>query len=157
ARGAVLLAQAFAEGAAAPARDADPTRWSRKIIWGNQLISGGVLKPDSPFWRADVLWGTPPSRGDNLLSGALPARADAVWAGVGADGCEDGIWESPGEPVNVVWGARCGGADCAGVIQAAGCADGDAACGPPWTAALSGSLSGVLSQSCDASAACGDE
>jgi serine protease AprX len=154
ARGAVLLAQAFAEGAAAPPKDADPTRWSHQIIWGNQRMTGSVLKPDSTFWRADVMWGMPTTnRGDNVVLGALGEFDDADWdAACLGDDCA-AFWGGRVDAANVVWGSACGGADCVGVIWAAGCAGADASCSQPWTGlgAGSGSLSGVIGQSCDSS------
>jgi serine protease AprX len=101
ARGAVELAARLGGRADAAADSSDPTAWSRHIIWGNQRLGGGILRPGAGAWGLDVAWGAA-GNGDRV-----------AWAAAGAD--------------NVVWGAACGGADCAGVVwtgrcDAAGCA-----------------------------------
>ena len=106
ARGAVEAARAAASGTALEAHT-DPTPWSGQIFWGNRRLSGTALLalPSAGAWAASVMWGAP-----NVL-GALGEAA-------GTD--------------NIVWGAACGGADCApSAAPAAGwggtCAQ---ACGP---------------------------
>lgn len=81
-----------AAGAVALARAfADPTAprpssssWGGRVIWGNQLMRGGHLPSDAPEWSTSIEWGAQP----------------VEWHG----------WTE--EPSNVVWGSRCGGADC---------------------------------------------
>jgi subtilase family protein len=119
ARGGVELARSFAGLPATP----DPTQpaWSGRLIWGNQMIGGGVLTPDASAWSTEVLWG----------AGAVPGGANIVWGDIcsaahcdpGAEGwsawetacadaqCADYIWGT-GSSSNVVWGPRCGGANC---------------------------------------------
>lgn len=85
ARGAVELAQKLASGT--PELDshvpqADPTPWSRHVIWGNRLVGGDALGAGA--WAADVTWG----------AGAVDTPSGAP------------------DPVNLVWGMTCGGADC---------------------------------------------
>ena len=95
ARGAVEAAKAAAMGASLDT-PADPTRWSRQIIWGNQRLSGSESDlrwlASSGAWRGDVLWGA---------ASVLEAAGDAV----------------AGD--NVVWGAACGGTDCGNVVWTA--------------------------------------
>jgi serine protease AprX len=56
ARGAVQLAGELRHGPQA-ATPADPTRWSRHILWGRQRVTGGVLRADATAWRLGVTWG----------------------------------------------------------------------------------------------------
>jgi serine protease AprX len=94
ARGAVELAQSLAAGGtldpAAP--HADPTPWSGRVIWGNQIVGGDALAADA--WRTDVIWGA---------GGVMAASSD----GAGAGG-------------NSVWDAECGGADCRTIVWSTG-------------------------------------
>ena len=97
AKGAVELAQYLA----APATTADPTapEWSRHIIWGNYVESGGVLTLGVSAWAADVTWG----------AASAPGGQAIVW------GVKDDLpWQAggPGLSLNVVWASLCGGADC---------------------------------------------
>ena len=101
AKGAVDLALNFGSGAVVASPDS-----SRRIIWGNRLLSGGRLTPEANAWRADVTWG----------SRTTPAGQEIEWGVRCADtGCEDGesVWRA-GPFRNVVWGSRCGGDDCDG-------------------------------------------
>ena len=83
ARGAVQLALALRDGdggpfdsaRAAAAKEADPTPWSRHILWGNERVRGGVLSAAANAWRVDVTWG----------ASATPAGDDVSWGTV-ADG-----------------------------------------------------------------------
>jgi serine protease AprX len=56
--------------------------WSRHVIWGNQLIRGGAIDATASSWQTGVTWGA---------TAAAPAGPPSR---------------------NVVWGRRCGGADC---------------------------------------------
>jgi subtilisin family serine protease len=85
ARGAVELAQKMSSGAAtldANTPQNDPTPWSRRVIWGNHLVSSDALGAGA--WAADVTWG--------------------------ADGVK--ISSTGADAVNLVWGTACGGANC---------------------------------------------
>jgi len=84
AAGAVRLARVFADPALAPPVD---STWSGHLLWGNQLIRGDLLTPDAMAWADGVVWGATKT----------PAGGTIDW-GVGSR--------------NVVWGMRCGGADC---------------------------------------------
>jgi hypothetical protein len=63
--------------------------WSTQIIWGNRVIQGGQLTPNANAW-------SPSSRGGPHDTN----RATITWHVVHSTGG------------NVVWGNRCGGADC---------------------------------------------
>jgi subtilisin family serine protease len=65
------------------ATNGSPSSWSRSVIWGNQLIRGDVFAT-STAWAKGVTWGD-------------VTKTEAI-AGT--------------TPRNVVWGKRCGGADC---------------------------------------------
>ena len=90
ARGAVELARflAAAPGAAYPST----TGWSTQLIWGRRLVQGGVLTADATAWSANVTWD----------AAFTPDGQDITW-GSGFTRTE-----------NVVWGSRCGAADCLG-------------------------------------------
>ena len=109
ARGAVEAARRAATTAPLEGH-ADPTPWSRQIIWGNYRLSGGDDEirslSSSGAWAAGTVWGAA-----NVI-GALG----------------DDLRE------NVVWGTRCGGADCHNVVWGAPCGD-DACGGAVWEAA----------------------
>ena len=84
ARGAVELARRFA---GEPWSPADPTPWSRHIIWANRLTSGGTLRPGANAWRRDVVWGSAmvTATGDAISWGTLCAPGD--------DACNGGSWQ----------------------------------------------------------------
>jgi len=84
--GAVTLASFFVtakEGDAYPLESA----WSQHLLWGNYLVSGGVLRPDGTAFATNIVWGS--AIGDNI-----------VW-GSGGDNI---VWGS-GLPDNIVWGS----------------------------------------------------
>jgi hypothetical protein len=88
ARGAVELARFLGgtPGAAYPSTDG----WSGQLIWGQRLAEGGVLTAGASAWPTNVIWGaarTPDGRRITWGSGFTLTQ-------------------------NVVWGSRCGGADC---------------------------------------------
>jgi serine protease AprX len=67
ARGAVQLARELRIGRV-PGTPADPTRWSRQILWGNQRITGGRLRANASAWRLGVTWGDPQAAAGEPLS-----------------------------------------------------------------------------------------
>jgi serine protease AprX len=97
AKGAVELAAYLA----APATTPDPTapEWSRHIIWGNFVESGGVLTLGVSAWSSSVTWG----------ASSAPGGQAIVW------GVKDNQpWQpsAPGLAPNAVWAQLCGGANC---------------------------------------------
>jgi serine protease AprX len=98
ARGAVQLAAALAGRTLGTA---DPTRWSRQILWGNQPARGGVLTPAANAWQPGITWGaaTTPA-GQNIVWGTL-TDSDLPWARrpeteTGAHGGAHDAWPAPG-------------------------------------------------------------
>jgi serine protease AprX len=106
-RGAVELASFLGgTGETPPSSE----RWSRELIWGNHLVRGGDLAAGANAWSSTVTWG----------SSSLPGGAPVQW-GLRGDGtpwgiscadatCSSVAWQGAR---NVVWGAACGGDDCA--------------------------------------------
>ena len=90
AAGAVTMARYFAAPSQSYPTDA---AWGGRIVWGNHLLTGGVVMPSANAWAASTGWGS-----DQTSSGQ-----STVWG--------DG-WSSSGAYQNVVWGSTCGGADC---------------------------------------------
>src|SRR5439155_21442143 len=87
--GAVRLAAYFAAPRIAPVPV--QTMWSRHIIWGNHLLSGGVVLPDANAWRTDVVWGAMQSdTGDNIVWGSAKAADNIVWGTVANDNIVSG-------------------------------------------------------------------
>ena len=112
ARGAVQLARSLAPDAAPAAGPADPTRWSRQILWGNQRITGSVLKADSAAWRLGVTWGASATgSGDPVEWGRdEAAAADALRAACDAGSCPGRTWTA--DVPGLVLGAACATLDC---------------------------------------------
>ncbi len=83
----------------------DTTGWSRRIIWGNQLVRGGRLTPDANAWANDVVWG----------ASATPGGQSIEWGVKCVDAaCTSTTPWRLGQTfaVNVIWGQTCGGSDC---------------------------------------------
>jgi serine protease AprX len=76
ARGAIELAGRFRLDQAARAAIGDPVRWSRRLIWGDRPVPGGMLTPDANAWQPGVVWGasTTPT-GDAVVLGTVCAAA----------------------------------------------------------------------------------
>ena len=134
--GAIHLARWFADPLS---ERPNASSWSRRLLWGNRLISGSSLTPQSPAWRTDVSWGatmTPDGRairwsgqsrnavwgtacGGGDCSGAWTvegASADdesVVW---GTADSESVVWGTASDDESVVWGTSCGDPACEPVI-----------------------------------------
>ena len=91
--------------------------WSRRLIWGNQLVRGGMLRPYGSAWALGVTWG----------ASSTPTGLPVDWGVVCADdtcdttsgslsrwsaACADTNCQTYTVSRNVVWGMRCGGGDC---------------------------------------------
>jgi serine protease AprX len=139
--GAVRLAQFYAtaqKGYRVPIQSV----WSRHVIWGNQMIKGGIMVPSKNAWGNKVVWGSAKTLGfdgDNIIWGTFGDGDNIIW---GTDTGSDIIWgtsaggnilwgTSPGNDIvwgtsfdgdniiwgtsladNIIWGTDCGGADC---------------------------------------------
>src|SRR5207253_2843549 len=94
AMGAVRLARFFAT---AQPGDTVPVQamWSKHIVWGNHLLSGGLILPDANAWHPGVVWGAAQAdNGDNIVWGS----------GCATDGCDNIVWGSVLAD-NIVWGS----------------------------------------------------
>ena len=134
AHGAVELARYFYRARAGDRYPYNPL-WSRQILWGNQRIKGGVLKPNGNAWGLNIVWGTA-DEGQNIVWGTLCDDCqNIVWGtadlqnivwGTLRDGenvvwgtlnnGEDIVWGTSGDDQNIVWGTTCQGNDCENVV-----------------------------------------
>ena len=131
--GAVRLASFYAT---AQPGDVAPVQamWSKHLIWGNHMISGGFIKPSSNAYTVGVNWGVAKTdNGDKIVWGTDCGSADCdniVWGTADGDNivwgtADDGdniVWGT-GDDDNIVWGTDCGGADCDNIVW--GTSDGD--------------------------------
>jgi hypothetical protein len=138
-RGAVDLARFFVS-AKAGARYPSAKPWSRMIIWGNQRLTGGVIKPAGSAWGvgvtwgaafretgAPIVWGTLATDYDNIVWGTSLLDADNIVWGTATSDYDNVVWGttlSGGNIVwgtlapdtNVVWGTQCAGANCGNIV-----------------------------------------
>ena len=136
--GAVRLAKFYATNHAG---DKIPVQkvWSKHVIWGNHLLSGGYLNPKGNAWDDNIVWGTAKTLGDtgdnivwgtacgagcdNIVWGTSDANGDnIVWGTAGGDnivwgtsGGDNIVWGTSADD-NIVWGTDCGGADCENIV-----------------------------------------
>jgi serine protease AprX len=99
-KGAVELARFFRT---AKAGDRYPTAkvWSKKLLWGNQRLSKGIIKPNAPAWELGVVWGAVmDADGDNV-----------VWGTQCGDVCASMFWGASDSEDKVVWGTAAPGND----------------------------------------------
>jgi serine protease AprX len=100
--------------------------WSKRIIWGNHMVTGGFINPSAnafslgTFWgvaRTDggdnIVWGTACDDCDNIVWGTMDDGDNIVW---GTSGDADNIVWGTGADDNIVWGTDCGGADCDNIV-----------------------------------------
>jgi serine protease AprX len=139
--GAVRLAKFYTT---ARPGDRVPTQkiWSRHLIWGNHLITGGILVPSKNAWGTNIIWGTAKTlgadgdniiwgtggEGDNIIWGTsdgdniiwgTDTLANIIWGTAtptniiwGTSGVGDNIIWGTADAENIIWGTECGGADC---------------------------------------------
>ena len=82
-----------------------PTTWARHILWGNHMVSGGVIDPNANAWRLGVEWGwakTKADDGDNIVWGTATDGDNIVW-GTASDG-DNIVWGTATDGDNIVWG-----------------------------------------------------
>ena len=131
AKGAVELARLLA----VPSSDVHPRppEWSGRLIWGNQLITGGRLTANANAWSTTVTWGASRTAGGQMVdwgvicSAASCSGSTATWNRWGtacADSACSRVTWGEGASQNIVWGTSCGGEDCP----------------TPWTPAAAGSV-----------------
>ena len=105
AKGAVELARHFADSSGTAPSDA---QWSKSIIWGNHLVTGGRLRADANAWSTSVTWGDmTTSAGEQIEWGLKDA-----WSTTETGDTIEGPWTGADASGNVVWGPTCGGANC---------------------------------------------
>src|SRR5262249_45212088 len=123
--------------------------WSKKIIWGNQLLKGGYLSPRGNAWGTNVVWGAVKDpaghnimwgadcpddscdnivwgnqdgeSGDNIDWGKTADAGNVVWGDSCLDLlCDNIVWgQAASDADNIVWGNDCAGADCDNVVWGA--------------------------------------
>jgi serine protease AprX len=137
---AVRLATFYAKNEVG-ARMPMQSTWSRHLMWGNHLITGGYLNPKGSAWSPrvvwgaahpgaasvddNIVWGTACGDCDNIVWGTADAGGDnIVWGTNGDDNIVWGtsvddniVWgTSLGADDNIVWGTMCGGDDCGRIV-----------------------------------------
>jgi len=76
--------------------------WSKHIVWGNQLLSGGVILPTGNAWALNTTWGVAKaSSGDNIVWGTEGSGDNIVW---GTENGDNIVWGTAGDGDNIVWG-----------------------------------------------------
>jgi subtilisin family serine protease len=113
--------------------------WSRHIIWGNHMITGGYINPLGNAWRTSVTWGsakTLQDTGDNIVWGTMSGQDNIVWGTAddngdnivwgtaagddnivwGTSGDDNIVWGTAAGDDNIVWGTDCGGSDCDNIV-----------------------------------------
>lgn len=139
--GAVQLAAYLAHpanGSLYPSNSA----WSKSIIWGNQKLTQGVIKPAGNAYGLNIEWGTTPTLslnivwgtdcadsecdnivwgtdsildGDNIVWGTSAGEGDNIVWGTSLDG-DNIVWGTSLDGDNIVWGTSCGGNDCVNIV-----------------------------------------
>jgi len=72
------------------------TTWSKHIIWGNRMVSGGYLNPLANAWGNNIVWGTVKTLGDS--------GDNIVWGtDCGPGNCDNIVWGTSDDD-NIVWG-----------------------------------------------------
>jgi len=106
AEGAVRLARYLSDPSSVSYPDS--TGWSKRLIWGNQMLRGGRFTADANAWDIDVTWGASETPGGQSVEWG---RLCGNWQ------CSStaGPWRwGQASALNVVWGPSCDGADCSG-------------------------------------------
>jgi serine protease AprX len=86
--------------------------WSKRIIWGNHLLTGGVMLPTKNAWSLGTTWGVAKTdTGDNIVWGTEGNGDNIVWGTDNGDnivwGTTNGdniVWGTDGVGDNIVWG-----------------------------------------------------
>ncbi|HEX5473639.1 MAG TPA: S8 family peptidase [Vicinamibacterales bacterium] len=106
--GAVQLARYYRYAHAGDRYPSSPT-WSHHIVWGNHLLTNGVIAPRGNAWAANVVWGAAKTDGgDNIVWGTHCSATDPS--------CDNIVWGTsmrvcdPSDPTcdNIVWGTSLG-------------------------------------------------
>jgi len=105
AKGAVRMARFFAapQSGLGYMRDTienERIDWSRHIVWGNYLITGGMPLPGSNAWATTQTWGAVKTQtGQPVVWGARQDDDNIVWS---VDADDNIVWSVNGDG-NIVW------------------------------------------------------
>jgi len=105
AKGAVRLAKFFAApqngiGYMRDTIEGERIDWSRHIVWGNYLITGGMPLPGSNAWATNQTWGAIETQtGQPVVWGARQDDENIVWS---VDSDDNIVW-SVNDDGNIVW------------------------------------------------------
>jgi hypothetical protein len=94
------------EGDRVPVSD----KWSKQIVWGNHLLSGGTIHPKANAWALSTVWGSVRAANDldNIVWGTSCGACDnIVWGTVANDNI---VWGTMSAD-NIVWGTAFSGDD----------------------------------------------
>jgi hypothetical protein len=58
---------------------ADPTRWSRHLVWGSTLIRGGSITAAANAWALGVVWGESATPGGQPVTFGVVADSEGQW------------------------------------------------------------------------------
>jgi serine protease AprX len=107
--GALALATAYANMPAAlsqPAATATsvaavatlpvPSDWSKTVIWGNQMLTGGIINPYGNAWTPGVEWGWATTQ--------IASGDPVVWGTLCAGSCDNIVFGTASNGDNIVWG-----------------------------------------------------
>jgi hypothetical protein len=139
-RGAVHLARFF-KNAKSGDRFPMPRAWSKQLLWGNNRIKGGVIRPNANAFKAGTTWGASMTgngdnivwgtvlgaNSDNIVWGTFDTLSNIVWgtlAGNIGDNIVWGthfngdniVWGTVADVDNIVWGTDCGGGNCDNIV-----------------------------------------
>ena len=143
--GAVTLAKFYATvrpGQRVPTQHV----WGKRVIWGNQLLTGGVPNPAANAFGLRTTWGAVKTdAGDNIVWGTQctdktcdnivwgtdcpnPAACDNIVWGTECPNpatCDNIVWgtgcPNPAACDNIVWGTQCAGAACDNIVWGTQC------------------------------------
>ena len=94
---AVRLARFYDRNRVGARMPVEPS-WSRHIIWGNHMVSGGYLDPKGNAWSTSVVWGA------EVVKGAA-SDDNIVWGtDCGGSDCDNIVWGTSDDGDNIVWG-----------------------------------------------------
>ncbi|MGE3959552.1 MAG: S8 family peptidase [Vicinamibacterales bacterium] len=103
--GAVKLARFYARNRAGARLPTEQT-WSKRIVWGNQLVTGGYINPLANAWATNIVWGTAVTSPENIVWGTANTAENIVWGTLcGDENCSNIVWGTADTTgANIVWG-----------------------------------------------------
>jgi len=104
---ASTVSRSTAKSASAVKKMKIPNTWSKRVLWGNHMLAGGIINPYGNAWTPGVVWGsakTQMSIGDNIVWGtACPGECDNIVWGTASNG-DNIVWGTANMGDNIVWG-----------------------------------------------------